>query len=207
MVKKENSGLEQKTFPLRNTQINKLSVLHLCFCIPNVDLEAKIYLNLSFTIFIFYNFLEMAKHIFYSVLFLVISVLAVSCGDDDATPDDDHHSDLAYKVHIHSPSTDDKNVGDMIHIHTDFESESGEAVHHIKVRIYNAVDNSIEIYNQPDVAHVHETDGMLEFHDDFMLTNANGVDAHTDWILEAKVWGHEAEEGEVIQTIQFHVHP
>ncbi|MFT5168360.1 MAG: hypothetical protein ACI8P3_003603, partial [Saprospiraceae bacterium] len=29
----------------------------------------------------------------------------------------------------------------------------------------------------------------------------------TDWILEAKVWGHEGGVGEVMESIEFHVHP
>jgi len=146
----------------------------------------------------------MTKRIPYLFLLLSISLFMFSCGDDDAM--EDAVTDFDYHAHVHSPSADDKNVGDMIHIHTDFTSETGEAVHHIKVRIYNKADNT-EIYNQPDDAHVHETSGMAEFHDDFELSAANGVEAHTDWILEAKVWGHNAAEGEVIETIEFHVHP
>ncbi len=147
--------------------------------------------------------LVMTKHIFYSILFLSILLLTFSCGDDDATP---KHTAFDYHAHIHSPSTVDKHVGDTIHIHTDFSSMTGETVHHVKVRIYNVADNT-EIYNQPNEAHVHESDGMHDFHDDFILSATNGVEAHTDWILEAKVWGHEVEEGEVVETIQFHVHP
>lgn len=33
------------------------------------------------------------------------------------------------------------------------------------------------------------------------------VDAHTDWIVEAKAWGHEAGAAEGMETIEFHVHP
>ena len=95
----------------------------------------------------------------------------------------------------------------MIHIHTDFSSLTNETVHHVKVRIYNVADNSIEILNEPNDAHVHQTDGEFTYERDFMLNEANGVEAHSDWILEAKVWGHEAELGEVVETIQFHVHP
>ena len=114
--------------------------------------------------------------------------------------------DPEYHVHIMSPNTDDKHVGDTIHIHVNFDSHTMETVHHVKVRIYNKADMT-EIYNMPSTAHVHETDGEYEFHDDFILSDANGVNGHTDWILEAKVWGHMAGEHEVIETREFHVHP
>ncbi len=58
-----------------------------------------------------------------------------------------------------------------------------------------------------ETAHVHETSGEYGYHDDFVLSNENNVEGHTDWILEAKVWGHEAGDGEVIEMIEFHVHP
>ena len=91
-------------------------------------------------------------------------------------------------------------------IRDSFESHVGETVHHINVRIYNAADNT-EIYNKPSNAHVHEESGTYEYHDDFMLIEDNGVNAHSDWILEAKVWGDGEGKGEVIETVEFHVHP
>ena len=141
--------------------------------------------------------------IFFSFLTFSLVYILASCNkDDDQTTDTEYE----YHAHIHSPNTDDKHVGDMIHLHVEFESHTGETVHHVNIRIYNKLDNT-EVYNKPDAAHVHETNGAYEWHDDFVLSNANGVVEHTDWVLEAKVWGHEAEEGEVIETIEFHVHP
>ncbi len=132
-----------------------------------------------------------------------LSFLMTACDKDD---DADEATDFDYHAHIHTPNTDDKHVNDALEISIDFESHTGEAVHHVKVRIYNKDDNT-EIYNKPDVAHVHETDGKLEYQDMLMLSNDNGVMGHTDWILEAKVWGHDAGEGEVVETVEFHVHP
>ena len=115
-------------------------------------------------------------------------------------------TDYQYHAHIMQPNTDDKHVDDSIHIHVEFESHSGETVHHVQVRIYNKADNT-EIYNKPSDAHVHATEGEYAFHDDFVLSEANGVSAHSDWILEASVWGHENREGETMEKIEFHVHP
>lgn len=143
------------------------------------------------------------KQLFFLSFMLSFSILITSCGDDDNAMEE---VDYQYHAHIHTPNTDDKKVGDDLDIDIEFESHSGEAVHHVNVRIYNKAD-STEIYNQPDVAHVHETDGLFEFEDTFTLSNANGVVAHTDWILEAKVWGHEGRDGEVTETVEFHVHP
>lgn len=143
------------------------------------------------------------KNIF-SLLFLATIVLFSACKDDDM----DGHNDTnpEYKITINSPNSEDKKVGDSFHIHVDFESETSETVHHVNVRIYNKADNT-EIYNKPSGAHVHETSGKYEHHDDFDLTTDNGLEGHTDWILEAKVWGHEAGVAEVMQTMEFHVHP
>jgi len=107
-----------------------------------------------------------------------------------------------YQISIMSPSADDKHVGDTIHIHVNFEDINGGTVHHIKVRIYNK-DSGTEIYHQPTVAHVHETSGKYEHHDNLVLN----VSEHTDWILEASVWGHEAGTHEKMDNIEFHVHP
>lgn len=141
---------------------------------------------------------------FFLALFASITFLT-SCDkdDDDAMMD----TDPEYSITINSPSTDDKNLNDDIHIHVDFESATEQTVHHVNVRIYNKDDNTLEIYNGPGEAHVHESSGKYEHHADFSLTEANSVSAHSDWILEAKVWGHEAGAAEVTKTIEFHVHP
>ncbi len=129
-------------------------------------------------------------------------VFFASCKDDES----DDPIDFDYHAHIHLPNTDDKQIGDLLEIEVDFESHTGETVHHIKVRIYNKVDNT-EIYNKPSDAHIHEEDGDYTFSDTFELSNANGVEADTDWVLEAKVWGHEAGVAEDISTVEFHVNP
>lgn len=127
-----------------------------------------------------------------------------SCGDDDAMLDETPQ----YRITVMSPSTEDKNVDDSIHLHINFDNDNAEVstVHHINVRIYNKA-TSEEIYNEPGTAHVHDESGHYEWHDDVVLNNASGVEAHTDWIVEAKVWGHESGVGEIIETIEFHVHP
>ena len=143
----------------------------------------------------------MKKIVFFFALIAGISLLT-SCGDDDS----DHMDDPQYSITFNSPSTDDKNVNDSIHIHVDFISGTDQTVHHVNVRIYNK-DTNEEIYNAPSGAHVHEESGKYEHHDDFHLSEANGVSAHSDWIMEAKVWGHEAGAAEVVEMIEFHVHP
>lgn len=132
----------------------------------------------------------------------ILGILALSCNEDEPTPS----ISFEYSASINSPSIDDKHVGEAIHIHVDFKSLTGQTVHHVKVRIYNK-ETAEEIYNQPNVAHIHETSGTFEFHDDFMLDSSNGVEGHTDWILEAKVWGHEEGVEEVKSQIEFHVQP
>ena len=139
------------------------------------------------------------------LLFALLAVMCVfnsSCKDHD----DDHNDDAAveYHAHIMSPDATDKNVGDDIHIHVNFEEPDGATIHHVNVKIYNKDDNSIVIFDEPSEAHVH-ADGTYEVHGDVTLDG--DVLAHTDWVMEAKAWGHEAGEGEVMETVEFHVHP
>jgi hypothetical protein len=140
------------------------------------------------------------KKLIFPLLILAASLFVFSCGKDD-----DDSIEYEYHAHIHSPNTDDKNVDETLNIEVDFESHSGETVHHIQVRIYNKTTNA-EIYKKPSDAHVHEESGLYTFEDTFVLSAANGITANSDWVLEAKVWGHEDGEGEVMETVEFHVH-
>jgi len=145
------------------------------------------------------------KKFFY--LFLLAGFVGfVACDKEDT----DHNDDMdtpEYHAHINSPSTDDKHVGDTIHVHVDFEEHDGLTVHHVNVKIYNEADPTIIAFDGPANAHVHSETGLYEFHADVILNGDAGVVEHTDWILEAKVWGHEAGLAEVTETLQFHVHP
>lgn len=138
---------------------------------------------------------------------LLLTFIITSC-DKDEEPET---INFDYHAHINSPSTDDKNLNDSVHIHVDFESHTGETVHHVNVKIYNKVDPTQIAYNGPSDAHVHDEDGVYDYHDDFALTVDEGISAHSDWILEATVWGPVDEdgvrEGEVVESIEFHVHP
>ena len=142
----------------------------------------------------------MNKFILSSIL--LFALLFTACNDDEMP---EHMDETEYSISINSPNTEDKRVNEDIHVHTVFESATSATIHHVNIRIYNK-DTNEEIYNAPSEAHVHEESGTFELHDDISLTNANGVEGHTDWILEAKVWGHEAGAGEVVETIEFHVH-
>ena len=136
--------------------------------------------------------------------FAIATALFLSACDNN--DDDMHQDEFEYHAHIHSPSADTKHVGDTIHIEIEFESHTGMTVHHVQVRIYNKSDLT-EVYRKPEDAHVHESDGEYTFTDDFVLSEANGVSAHTDWVFEARVWGHDVGVGEEVETVEFHVHP
>ena len=149
------------------------------------------------------------KNLFFLIILLSSTLIFSSCSKDEdpeETMEHEHGTEYDYHAHILSPNTDDKHVDDMIDIMVDFESHAGEPVHNVNVRIFNQAD-STEIYSFPLESHVHETDGLFEYEDQFELSEANGVTGHTDWVLEAKVWGHEVGEGEVVETVVFHVHP
>jgi len=105
-----------------------------------------------------------------------------------------------YHVHIHKPDAEDKKMGDSMHIHVDFESETEETVHNVNVRIYDKETNE-EVYNAPADSHVHG-ESKHEHHADFELNAANKIAGHSNYILEAKVWAHDAGEAEVVQKVE-----
>lgn len=145
------------------------------------------------------------KKFFY--LFLLAGFVGfVACDKDDHEHDDEMDTP-EYHAHINSPNEDDKHVGDTIHIHVDFEEHDGMTVHHVNVKIYNEKDPTIIAFDGPTDAHVHEESGKYELHADLVLDGGANVMEHTDWILEAKVWGHEDGAAEVTEMIKFHVHP
>lgn len=144
------------------------------------------------------------KNLIYLTLLLFAGVFLTACDKDE---DHDHDQiEFDYKIDINSPSTEAKQINDSIHIHVDFVSELNATVHHANVRIYSK-SSGAEVYNAPTEAHVHEESGVFSWHDNFVLTEANGINEHSDWILEAKVWGHSEGVEEVVKSIEFHVHP
>lgn len=139
-------------------------------------------------------------------MLLSTGVFITACDRDE---DHDHNNELTefdYRISINSPSTEDKYFEDSIHLHIDFISDKGATVHHVNVKIYDKLSGD-EVYNAPEEAHVHEQNGIYSWHDDFELTQANGIKEGGDYIIDAKVWGHTAELEEVVASIEFHVQP
>lgn len=118
----------------------------------------------------------------------------------------DTGTDYAYHAHIKSPDSEAKHLNDTIHINVLFESHTGEIVHNIKIEIRDKSDANHVAYLHEE--HVHE-EISYDFHQDLVLTETNGFEGHSDWILEASVWSHDAEEDGslVTEEIEFHVHP
>ena len=133
----------------------------------------------------------------YFLILLAIGFFVAGCDKDD---DGDTMTPPDYTVQIMQPSADDKAVGESIHIHVNFDEAEQTTIHHVRVTITNKADGTV-LYTGPSAAHVHEETGHHEHHDDVTLN----VDAGTEWILEAKVWGHEAGLAEVAETVEFKV--
>ncbi len=138
------------------------------------------------------------KTLFLSALAFV-SIALASCKNTDDPVSYDYHS------HIMQPSTADKNIGEVLSIAVEFESHTGEAVEHINIRIHNKA-NTVEVYNKPDDPHVDSGVSVYEFEDQIVLSAANGFTAG-DWVLVATVWGKDEGQDEVVETVEFHVHP
>jgi len=146
------------------------------------------------------------KFLKYSFL-LLLTIAYIGCGDDETPDDDTMMNPPQYSIAIMSPTTEDKNVNDDIHVHVNFDESEMTTIHHANVQIYEKGNESNVIFNGPDMAHVHDESGHFELHADIKLDSITGVVGHTDWIVKAKVWGHEAGAAEVTEEIEFHVHP
>ncbi len=136
------------------------------------------------------------------VLFLGLFGFLQSCHDHD----DHDHNDVGtseYSIDIKSPNSFGKKVGDTLTFEIDFKEANSLTVHHINVLIYNAVDSLI-VYSKPDEAHIHVSGGVFTYSDKFVLTTEF---KDTDWILQAKVWGHEDGIAEIVEKVEFHVNP
>jgi len=144
--------------------------------------------------------------IFNLVLIFFAFGLISSCQKEGHNHDGDEQG-FEYHAHIHTPTSDNKKMGNSLDIKIDFESHSQKTVHHVNVSIARKDDPTKVIYSKPDDAHVHESSGKFEFTDAFMLEDGSGFEGHTDYVLTAKVWGHEAGAAEISETVEFHVHP
>lgn len=132
-----------------------------------------------------------------TLFFISPLITFLSCKDDVADTTYEYHA------HVYKPDSAVKHLGDSMPIEIEFESHTGETVHQINVRIYNATTFQ-EVYNKPADSHVNDPDGQHLFEDSVTLSAANGF-AVGDWILEAKVWGETDGEQEEVEQVQFHI--
>lgn len=142
----------------------------------------------------------------YLSVFLLISTLMVLTACDKMEGGHMHSkTEYDYHAHIITPDDKDKTRGETLPIRVEFESHAGEPVHHIQVRIYKK-GATTDIYKKPDMAHIHDQSGKYIYEDNVVIDAANGFDTHDTYILEAKVWGENAGDGEAMETREFHVH-
>ena len=134
--------------------------------------------------------------------YTVLACVWVACDNSDNA----HSDEFEYHADIHAPDASNKHLDDTIHIEVEFESHTGMIVHHVNVKIFNKVSGTV-VFSKPADAHVHASSGQYVFEDDFILSTAHGIDAHSDYVLEAKVWGHDEGISEVNESIEFHVEP
>ena len=140
----------------------------------------------------------MNKALFHLLVFGLLTLAACKDDDDDVVSYD-------YHSHIIQPSGADKNIGETLFIHVEFESHTGENVEHINVRIRNKA-NTVEVYNKPADPHLSGGVSVFEFQDQIVLSAANGFSAG-DWVITATVWGEDEGQDLETETLEFHIHP
>lgn len=128
-----------------------------------------------------------------------------SCDKED---EHEHEEDTEYEYHAHitSPSNATKILGETLTIKVDFESHTGETVHHVNVVMHEKDDANAIIFSEPGEAHIHATSGNHTFEKTIVLSAENGISAHHDYTVKASVWG--ATDGEELEEeeVTFHVH-
>ena len=117
------------------------------------------------------------------------------------TPASDY---FEYTIDVTSPNARDKSLDDEMSINIDFKSSTGKTVHYIEILIFSKLDSTV-IYDQPSDNHIDDESGAYKFADTFTLSVANGVSIDTDWILEARVWGTNPGEEDVVKSLGFHI--
>ncbi len=145
------------------------------------------------------------------MLILIITACSSSDGNDTGSSEDFRRGNntpasdnFEYKITFTSPDNADKSINDEMPVNIDFKSSTGNTVHYIEIRIYNKLD-STEIYNEPSNNHVDDDSGSYNYTDAVTLSVSNGFSVDTNWILEAKVWGTNPDEEDVIKLLEFHI--
>ena len=150
--------------------------------------------------------------LFYTI---ITFVFLISCTSDDDNQmggnnppitggNNQTGTNFDYEIEISSPNNSDKNIDETIPIQIGFKSKTGKVVHYIEIRIFSKAD-STEIYSKPSNNHIDQEGGVYDFKDNFVLSTDNGIVVNTDWILQAKVWGIDPSEVDVIKSIEFHI--
>jgi hypothetical protein len=135
----------------------------------------------------------MKKLLFLGLLFSVLMFNA--CKDDDEMT-----TGTEYHIHFMEPANNASlAVGDMLHVHIEFDEHNGGTVHHINVRAYNKTTGT-ELFSTPAEAHVHGV-SPYSFEYEYLL---DGTAVGT-YVIEAKVWGHDDGVAEVTESREFTV--
>ncbi|MFK7935816.1 MAG: hypothetical protein AB8G22_20045 [Saprospiraceae bacterium] len=141
-------------------------------------------------------------------IFALVAVLTACEKEEEMHTEEEHEheeTDYAYHAHIESPNADDKELDDLIHVHINFESHTGETIHNIDVRFFKADDLENPVHVAANEEHVHG-DGEYQYHADIMLNAENGFSDHGDYILKATVFGAEERNGEESEELKFYIH-
>ena len=117
------------------------------------------------------------------------------------TPASDY---FEYTIDVNAPNVFNKSLNTEMTIDIDFKSSTGKTVHYIEILIFNKLDSTV-IYDQPSDNHIDDDSGAYNFTDTFTLAVSNGVSSDTDWILEARVWGTNPSEEDVVESLGFHI--
>jgi hypothetical protein len=137
------------------------------------------------------------KQIILYLLGAFLFIAIVNGCDDEPEPLPEN----VYQIRIIEPSIDFVMNTDTLKLHIEFSDSLGGVVENVKVRFYSLADNTV-VYEEPDSSAVASS-GTYTFTGFRLL---NDLPAHSNWVLEARVWGKNPGESEVVKTKGIHVH-
>lgn len=108
-----------------------------------------------------------------------------------------------YNIDINDPMLDEYKIGDNLPLEIRFYSEEGERVNNLSYEIRNVATGFVLFSDQEMLSATTST--YTVNNDLITLTESDDVQANSDWILEAKVWGLIGLDQLVTKTKEFKI--
>lgn len=122
---------------------------------------------------------------------------------NNSTDLNDNDDFFNYNIEINNPTLDEYKIGDNLPLEIRFYSEEGERVFNFSYEVRNVATGFVLFSDQGLLS---ETTSTYTVNNDIItLTDSDDVQANSDWIIEAKVWGLIGLDELVSKTKEFKI--